>query len=176
MPRNSPAAATRTLALVLLTACAGGSGSGSPHLRPERLVHVRLDSVVPRQVILALTDERRPRPANSDTMLTEVDHAVRSILTEAGIAVDTGAPNSLRIKLTYPDSAWHGMKPEDCIVMSAVLRLRTGSHATSGATSCLTYKNLYGMRVASNPTGVYEDVVNTTLKGLDEVLGKHASP
>jgi hypothetical protein len=176
MPRNSFFTAAITFALAILTACAGGSGSGVPHLSPERLVHVTLDSVMPRQLLLVLSDERRPRPANSDTMLTEVDRAVRTILTEAGIAVDTSAPNSLRIKVTYPDSIWHGMKPEDCIVMSAALRLRTGSQATSGATSCLTYKNLYGLRVASNPTGVYEDVVNTTLKGLDEVFGRHASP
>lgn len=176
MPRTPGIIAAITFALAPLTACAGGSGSGVPHLRPERLVHVTLDSVMPRQVLLTLSDERRPRPANSDTMLTEVKRAVRTILTEAGIAVDTGAPNSLLLKVTFPDSSWHGMKPEDCIVMSAVLRLRTGSQATSAATSCLTYKNLYGLRVASNPTAVYEDVVNTTLKGLDEVLSGHPVP
>ena len=176
MRRHLPPISITSVVLTLLTACASGSGSGAPHIRPERLVQVTLDSVMPRQIVVALSDERYPRPTNSDTMLSEVTQAVRTIVTQADITVDSGAPNLLTIKVAYPDSAWHGMKPEDYIEMSAVLRLKNGTQATSGATSCFTYKNLYDLRVASDPTGVYEDVVNITLKGLDDVLGRPASP
>lgn len=162
-----------SVVLTLLAACAGGSGSGVPHLDPQRLVHVTLDSILPRRLDVVLSDERKPRPANSDTMLVEVGQAVRTIVTRAGIEVESGAPSHLAITFTYPDSSWHGMKPEDCIVLSAVVRLKDGREATSGATSCFTYKNLYGMRTASDPTGVYEDVVNVTFKGLDQLLSGH---
>ena len=165
-----------SVVLALLAACAGGSGSGVPHLAPQRLVHVTLDSILPRRLDVALSDKRTPRPANSDTMLVEVGRAVRTIVTNAGIELTSGAPSHLAITFTYPDSDWHGMKPEDCIVMSAVVRLQNGGTVTSGATSCFTYKNLYGIRTASDPTGVYEDVVNVTFKGLDDLLSDHRAP
>ena len=165
-----------SLGFGLLAACAGGSGSGVPHLDPQRLVHVTLDSVQPRRLDVALTDERQPRPANSDTMLLQVGQAVRTIVTRAGIEVESGAPSHLAIRFTYPDSALRGNEPQDCIVMSAVIRLENGGGATSQATSCLTYKNLYGMRVSNDPSGVYEDVVNMTFKGLDGLLSPHPSP
>jgi hypothetical protein len=174
-PNFSPAMATG-VALTILAGCAGGSGSGVPHLSPDRLVHVTLDSIVPRQVVVTYVDSRQPRPANSDTMLTEIGQAVHTIVTRAGIAEDPGASNRLDITFTYPDSSWHGMKPEDCIVMSVAFHLADGSHGSSGATSCFASKNLYGMRIASDPDAVYEDVVNLSFKGLDGLLGGHASP
>jgi hypothetical protein len=168
--------ATIGVLLAFSTACATASGSGVPHLRPERLAHITMDSVQPRQVQLSISDERDPRPASSATMLAEVDQAARTMLEQANITVRPDAPNVLTIKVAYPDSASKHVKREDCVVMRAVILLMNGSRATAGgALACYSYKNAYGMRLDSDATGVYEDVLNSTFRGLDQVLGGRAS-
>lgn len=157
------------LVLFILTACVGGSGAGTPVIKPERLVSVKFDSVVPRKTTLHVTDQRRPLPANSDTMLAEVTKAVTIILERASIAVVADAPSQLTLDLSYPDSAEaKGLSPVDCIVMNGHLHFPNGADARSMALSCWGAKNIYGMRMNNDVNGVYEYVINQNMKALDD--------
>ena len=169
MPASLRPAALPMITMALLAACAGGSGAGTPHIKPERLVRVSLKSVTPRVLDVRVTDERRPAPETSAAMLAEVRTAVDTILARAGIAVVEGARNRLVLAVTYPDSGGKMMKPEDCIVMKGTITLVDGSGGTSDATACFVFKNLYGMRTASDATGVYEQVINGTFDALDDL-------
>jgi hypothetical protein len=94
------------------------------------------------------------------------------MLAGAGIAVEPGAANVLTLVVSYPENAPRQMKREDCIVMSALFQLANGARVTSaGAVSCYTYRNMYGIRLANDPSGVYEDAINATFTGLDHSLG-----
>jgi hypothetical protein len=169
MPPVIRRAALSLAALALGSGCATGSGAGTPHIKPERLVRVSLKWVEPRVLDVSLTDERRPAPETSAAMLTEVRTAVDTILARAGISVVEGARNRLVLAFTYPDSGWKGLAREDCIVMKGTIMLADGSGGTSGATACFANKNLYGMRTASDATGVYEQVINGTFDSLDDM-------
>ena len=166
----SRARLTLTLACLAIAACVGGSGAGVPEINPERLVTVKFDSVIPRRITLQINDQRRPLPANSDTMLAEVTRAVTTILERAGIAVVPEAPSQLVFDFSYPDSAAvKGLDPVDCIVMNGSLHFPNDADAHSMAESCWGGKNLYGMRMSNDVNGVYEYVINGNMKTLDEV-------
>jgi hypothetical protein len=169
MPPAVRGAAASIAALALISACAAGSGAGTPHIKPERLVRVSLKSVEPRVLDVSITDERQPAPETSAAMLVEVRTAVDTILTRAGISVVEGARNRLVLAITYPDSGWKGLAREDCIVMKGTITLVDGSDGTSSAHACFAYKNLYGLRTASDATGVYEQVINGTFDSLDDL-------
>lgn len=162
---------TKALCLCVASACAAGSGAGVPQISPDKLVKVSFDSVVPRRLTLTINDLRRPLPANSDTMLAEVDKAVRTILERADITVASEAPGHLTLDITYPDSGEvKDMDPEDCITMDGTLTVADGREARSMAMSCWGNKNAYGMRVGNDATGVYEYVINGNMKMLDEAF------
>lgn len=149
------------------TACVGGSGAGVPKLAPSRMVQVRFDSVQPRLIKVVVVDARDPRPTKSDDMLKSVGHAVTAVMTQAGIDVQPEAPNTITLVVGYPDAALRGMRRQDCVELRADLKVMTGSHESSSASSCFAEKNIYGMRMGNDVDGVYEEVVNATLASLD---------